>query len=891
MAKPVFLSMGGKSDAEFALKVKALLPDPMVYFYQRSGEEGVAFRSEIESEVRGCRLFVLFWSDDYFNSSHAKIELALFKKSVEAGLEADLLVVPTTRKYPNIQGKWTNPISSLEEIILGRWRYERAMYQGDDPQRVAENIRRKLAKARIIDRALVARPNLFSQFKLALTRPNFQTVQFGLIWGYEGDGRRTALRQYMNFSHVNLTPRYVPLDTMDGPEDLLLRLHENVSPTERLKVLEDAKEKKDGIAKAIRTALFLAGESKSYYVIALNRYAASDFRMIPNWLPEVFGSVALGNAPLAFIILPNAVTDNQMQKFPSAARIRVPGLEQEEMLELVHKLANEDSNPIRWTEERRALVARVSGGSAALCHAIMYAMSVEPTLEFLSNVADREADVFAANISALVGYLVKQFKDRKNDLLALRVIERLGATSKQTLDSIFASRGGAESYDLYQLREYGLVEHLSGDIYRIPPLVQRRLGDALWAAGFGKEEMDVVLREFASELLQEGDDYGAVFASNKVAAQLRTNTPVPDELDSYLTISTLFKAGLERYTNNEFSTAYDLFKKAMYKLQSGAIIDPIVQLEVARYFGLTSARLERFDAVSTAREFIKNSAVRFPQPQADSIVAFLSGFEYRVKGQYKYAVQSFETARDLLYKVRFAERQRGAVLTELSRALLRLSPPSFERAVSIANEAYVETKVVHNLNGLIRAMLARLEGEFFDGGREVFESEVEKVIALIDLLTEMCQRSGQDFHFVRRADLARIAAYQRKRSSKVEVIDLSEAIKFVRDALQLKKFSPTISKSWYLRVFDEKFDHSSSLMEECQLVLNDKEIQDRVYYKDALTILIILKARKDKDSARLLLRNHQNNVSDSYRSQLNNIIAINGRLGREISDYARYDRI
>lgn len=892
MAKPVFLSMGGEADTKFAKRVKDLLPDPMVYFYQRSGEEGVKFRPEIEAAVQGCRLFVLFWSESYFKSEHAKIELALFKKTIErTGRDADLLVVPTTRRHPNIQGKWKNPITSLEEDILGHWRFERAVFQGDDPQRVAENIRRKLAKARLIDRALVPRLNLIAQFDLALTRANYETAQFGFVWGFEGDGRRTALRQYMAGAHVNLTPRYVALDTTEGPEDLLLRLYDHASPKQRQAVLQLAESKKDGVAKAIRTALYTAGESKSYYVIVLSRFTASDSSPLPFWLADVFGSIPPGNSPIAFIVVSSPVSDAQMRYYPQGARIRVQGLDENEMNELVYKLSREDPNPARWTDERRSLVARISGSSPGLCHTIMYAMSTESSLEFLGRIANREAEIFSANISAIVNYIVSQFKGRHGDLLALRIIERLGATSKQTLDTIFSAQNEAESYDLYQLRDFGLVEHLSGDIYRVPPMLQRRLGDALWAAGPSKEEVDTVLGEFARRLIAEDDEYGAVFASNKVAAQLRTNTPVQAELTSYLTAATLYKAGLERYTNNEFVTAHSILQRALQRLQEGANIDAITQIEIARYYGLASARIENPEGVMKARAFLQDAGMRLRPAQAEAMVSFLDGFEARLQWRHTDAVRSFENAREQLEDVGSAERQRGAVLTELSRALLRIVPPNYNRAVSIAEEAYSQMKVVHNLNGLLRARLARLEGKFFNALLTDFEIEVAAINDYLELLTEMCERSGQDFHLVRRADLSRIITYRRKQSGELPILDLTEAIRFVEEAIMRKRFLPTLSHRWFLKMFDQASNHTLELIQETDEVLKATQIQDKAHFRDAVTIAVVARARLDQRQAKEMLNKHYDILADNHRRMLNQIINNHGKLSDEIDEYSRWDRI
>lgn len=888
MARPVFLSMAGKADTQFAKRVKDLLPDPMVYFYQRTGEEGVAFRTEIEREIQGCRLFVVFWSDDYLASDHSKWELALFKKLVQAGEDKDLLIVPTRRKHPNLQGKWKNPLTSLDEHTLGRWRLERAVYQGGDAERVAENIRRKLAKANLLDRALVSRPVLLSDIKIALSLPNYQTPHLVFISGLEGDGRRTALRQYMTSAHVNLTPRYVSLDTTEGPEDLFLKLHNTSTPQQRAEALQSAREQ-GNIGKAIRTRLFEVAESKSYYVIVLSRFTASDTGLLPFWLADVFGSLRPGNAPLVFLVVPGPISDAQKAHYSFAARLRIPGLDETEMAELVYKLAQEDRDPKRWTDQARAVVARVSGSSPSLCHAIMYSMSTEPTLQFLEKIAHHEANVFSANISALAGHLVRQFKDRPSDLLALRIIERLGLTSQQTLDEIFALHENLQPYDLYQLREYGLVERLSDDIYRIPPLLQRRLGDALWAAS-GREELDKSLLAFASKMLADGDEYGAVYASNKVAAQLRTSTAIPQELQLYLTTATLFKAGLDRYIRNEFSLAHSILQRAMRRLVEGDVVDPLTQIELARYYGLAAARLERFAEVKLACDFLRGSSVQARAPQAAAMVSFLEGFQARIAGDHRAAVTSFEQAKDRLSGVRYAERQRGAILTELSRSYLRVDPPRYDKAVAIAQQAYDQVRVVHNLSGLIRARLARLEGEYFaDDAR--FHGEVGEINVLLDVLTEMCERSGQDFHLVRRADLERLLAFKRKAMGEDAIRDLSRAIALADAALALRNMSQTVAQGWYLRVFDERIDHAEYLLKATEGVLKSADHSEPMNVRDALAVNVLVTARTNPQAAKATLRRFDKYVSMGLRSHLMKVISEKGHLGDSPESYSRFDRV
>lgn len=887
MTRPVFLSMGGKSDTKLAKKVKELLPDPMVYFYQHSGEEGVEFRPEIEAEINGCRLFVLFWSEEYFKSEHAKTELAMFKRLVAEGAAKDILVVPTKRKFPNIQGTWKNPLSSREEYILDRWRYERAVYESGDPTRIAENIRRKLEKAQIINRAMVPRPHLLAEIKKSLARPNFQTVQFALVSGYEGDGRRTAIRQHMESAHINLTPRYVPLDTTEGPEDLLLRILNNSNHSRRREILEGVK-KKGTHAKAIRTLLFESVESKNYYVIVLNRFTASDSGSLPSWLSDVFGNIGNGNAPIAFLVVPNPVTDSQKQYYPYAARIRIAGLDELEMDELVHKLVAEDKDPRRWTEDKMRIVVKISGSSPSLCQAIMYAMSTEPNLDFLDRIAQREAEIFSANISALVGYLVQQFKDRPGDILALRIVERLGIVSKRTLDEIFEIQGNIHPYDLYQLHEFGLIERLLDDTYRIPPLVQRRLGDALWASEIHKN-IDDLLLAFAKQMSFDEEDLSSVYASNKVTTQLRTLTSIPKNLELYVTTGTLFKTGLERYSKNEFDAAYTILQRAMRRLLEGAEIDSITQIEIARYYGLSAARQGQNNDVQIACDFLRGGNFQSRSSQAEAIALFLTGFQFRMEGRSREAVVNFEGAREKLRNIKFAERQRGAILTELSRAYLRLNPPQYDKAVATAQEAYDQTKVVHNLSGLIRAKISRFSA--YQIGSPQQQDDESNIRDLIALLTEMCQRSNQDFHLAREADLERVLAFKRKQSGDSKIIDLTKAIQLNTAALAIKRMDQTKSEIWVLKLFDQMHDHVDELITETTVALESEGEQDKTFLRNAAVVKIIATSRKNQGGARGLLRKYMRLMDDYYRRLVNRIIDEKGAVGESMEDYLSLDRI
>ena len=287
MIKPVFFSVGGKPDAEFARTVKKFLPDQLVYLYTTTGEEGVPFQPEIEAQIQGCRLFVVFWSGDYLVSEHACRELAFFRKTNENDPSKDraLLIVPRERGGPDIQSKWTNPITQkADEFVFGSWRSERALDIGSDAAKIAEHVKRKLEKAKVISSVLISRGHVVDSIKFGLAQPDFKQREFIFVSGLEGDGRRTAIRQFMLASYPNKTERQVSFDSAEASEDLLLRLMDSASmvSSDRDQVLKSIGNGSATTTKEIRKIIHNGRTNNSYYIISVDRFSGIDAPGLPH---------------------------------------------------------------------------------------------------------------------------------------------------------------------------------------------------------------------------------------------------------------------------------------------------------------------------------------------------------------------------------------------------------------------------------------------------------------------------------------------------------------------------------------------------------------------------------------------------------------------------------
>lgn len=674
MRTPVFLSVGGKRDVAFAKRVHEHLGDALAYHYQVTGEENIEFRSEIEAKINECDVFVVFWSDDYLQSEHACNELAYFRKLVETGpsLNKQLIVVPRDANGPDIQSKWINPITQKsDEFILARWRNERAVDVNADENHVAQLIKRKLQHLLVLSDVLIPRGWLTDQFKHEIARPDYLARELIFVTGHEGDGRRTSLRQYMLQSYPHRVERPVTLDSVDGPEDLLIHLMEVAALTAhaRAAIFQSIEDATSTTIKEIRKLLHTARDNKSFYTIAIDRFVAVDTVTIPTWLSDVLAVFANGNAPLVFVVTSSPVTDGLLAHYPHAGRVRVPGLEEGEMNELVHRLALEDPSPARWTAQKKQSVAVTSGSSPAMCKSVMRSMASEQTLDFVDQIAKRAETDFGQALGALMAHWVRYYADKRSDVLALRVIEKLGVTSKDVLDEILLPVTEVHGpIDLYTMRDQGLVEQLSDGIYRIPPLVQRRLGDALWGS-VNDGELNSLFNAFSKKILIAKSEFGAIYASNAAVVAARTGSPnIAPQYEQYLTLAMLFKTGLERYSNKEWTLAHRTLQRSMARLiNTTTTVDVTTQIEIARFAGLAAARCSKDQEVENSCVFLETQFAKSKRARSASAMAkFVRGFRNRVGRHWPVAIKDFEEALQLLENERYVERQRAAIYTELA---------------------------------------------------------------------------------------------------------------------------------------------------------------------------------------------------------------------------------
>lgn len=761
MKYPVFISMGGPSDAEYSREIQKLLGDQIAYHYQATGEEGVQFRAEIEAAIQSCTIFIVIWSEAYLKSDPAKIELAFFRKLSESSTTSnkDLIIIPRKQGIPDIQSKWKNPITQKDEFVLGEWRNTRALDAGVDAKRAATFVRKKLEAMNVIRDIVVPRGWLIDQLKNATVLQNYQAKELVFISGLHGDGRRTLLSQYMEQAYRHLTVRPITIDSVDGPDDLLVPLMDAASlgVSRRNEILATIQANPGSIIKEVRKILHEARTSRSYYAIVVDKFVGTDLTSIPHWMSQLFEVFKTGPAPLIFIITSNPVSESLLKHFPSATQQHVPGLEEDEMDQLVYQLSQEDPEPSRWTQEKRNLVARAAGSSPSLCKSIMHALRGEPNLDFVDRISARANENFGSALASLMAHWVRIYLDRKVDLAALRVIEKIGVTSKDALDEVmqpYCEKHGG--FDLYGLRSQGLIEQLADGLYRIPPLIQRRLGDALWTKSHQTiSDVDRLLEAFTQRITVAKTEYGAIYATNAINIALRAgHDELTPEYDAYLTTSMLFKAGLDHYRNGEPALANKILKRAMGRLKDNlGLVDITTKIEIARFAGLAAARSNDRLAIISACQYLERSFSSTKRRQSALAMSFfIKGFAARIGHLYIDAKEHYQTALHYLEQERFANRQRGAIYTELATTYLRLAPPDYMMALDFAKRAFEQNDVTHTLNAYIHTLIRFTFQSGSVTNNSTLTPYLKEIETLLQKLEARCVELSQDFSEFRRRE-------------------------------------------------------------------------------------------------------------------------------------------
>lgn len=887
MTHPVFFSFAGDAN-KLAVQLKNRFSDDMVYMYLRTGVDGTEFPDEILNELAQCKIFVLFLSKAYIANDAqrpwCRRELLNAVRRVESGSLKNVLIICTdeTKLDSKIVDPDTGNIIDALKPLRDVWR---AFPCPPDLRSVEHLISNELAQ--LLDTALpeLHRSPLEAQLRSALEIGNFQhKTPIVFVSGFHGSGRKTLIRSVMRSDFKHLTECPLPIDTVDGPEDLLRLIWGEVlqkTVGEQRKLMKDIAEQPLALSRYFNNLGAQLVARKVYIVLSKDEITDVG-ETIPGWFPEVLGVIKPDVQPLIFCTTPRPLSVSIKHKFVNMAEVTVPTLEDDESTKLVRMtISASDPTRIQRWEKHVGFILESGQNSPQLLVDIIKLASRRPSLDFLDQYVQVDIARFDQRVVRVLDWAWDQIKDKEEILLIFDILGSLGVAHFETLEELFEHTGKEFGQHLYSLIQLGLVEHLSESTYRIPPALRRKLNFYILNPELRKKTQDL-LKRYARNIKIGADENGGITLSNSIQIRLSTDADIPPEDLVFVTGAMLFKAGWQRYRRRQHGPALGLFKRAFVQIKQ--IRDDSTKIEVARYLGLAAAREGVDTDVELACTYLSRGidfAIRM-RDRAHATALFIRGFSCRQNQEFSDACSFFEESLSILPPTPNNAHQRSQILNEFVQCLLKLDNPDYCHAVTLSRQLVGLRETPNNLDVLLRALLAQT---YHDPNLSEKEKQLNfsEINTLEDQLRVKCESGNLSFYAFRVVSRLEEEALERVRVGNLPFggLDLSESIRICSDAYEALQEEALLCKKWDLLLHTEKNRDWAALHSEVTTHLTSGQL-NRIGKSIATRIRILTHDFSNPSNAAVArgeLDKYRNNktlpkqIAEELRRKLNDVIS------------------
>jgi hypothetical protein len=818
MTHPVFFSFAGDTKS-LADRIKSRFADDLVYTYTRSGVDGTDFPEEILTTLAQCSVFVIFWSKAYVAADQTRPwcrrELITAGRRVDSGslkhyiiLQCDETPLNTPIINPD-DGRLVDGLKPFRDT-------SRAFPSPINVKSVESFLSSELAQLMADNLPILPRPNYQQLLRAALdTGTHFARTPVVFVSGFNGTGRKTLIRSVMSSDFRHLTEFVISIDDADGPEDLLRLIWGEVL---QKPVAEQRRMMKEGSSQPLVLARYFKqlGEQleslRGYLVISKTEFSDVG-EVAPQWITEYLGSISPRVQPLIFYTIPRPLPPAISCAMANISEVAVPSLEDDESERLVEMTiaACDPRRMGRWQPHFNFIVESGSNSPKLLVDIVRLA-SRRASLDFLEQNVKNDLARFDQYVVQVLDWAWPQIREREGSLLLLDVLNSLGVAHIDTFKELFSSAIPDFGQYLYDLVQFGVIEHLNESTYRIPPALRRKLNFYLINAELRKKTNDL-LKQYARRVEIGRDQFGGVALTNAIQIYLGSDTEISPEDAAFVTAAMLFKAGWQRYRRGQHASALSLLRRAFVKLDD--VKDEGARLEIAQYFGLAAAREASGADIDNACSYLArayNFSAR-TQPKALASSHFIRGLYYRREQQYADAVSFFESALDTLSETSGRERLKSQILNELVLCLLRVSRPDYGRAVSLAKELCKMRETPNSLDVLLRALLAQT---YFDEqvSDSIKQSNKDEIIRREEDLRIKCEGSNLSFYTFRLIDRLEKEAVAQVDDQPFGTLDLTAPIRICQSAYDILQEETLLCRKWDLMFRTERGRDWARLHEE-----------------------------------------------------------------------------
>ena len=689
---PIFFSVSS-NDANFAEEIWHKLPADWAYIYTKNGEEGVHMWDEISRrELPRSKLLVVFWSENYVNADGCIREILQAK-----GLVLQGQLRPIVLRLDDFPIKWTKDLDEQHRPVFNALK---AMldYRTSSPNievQQAFNLVQRAAEPFLkSDHPVLPRHELQQTLRKVIKKDRFNCYPAIWVSGYNGIGRETLIRIFNNSFAPNGRGIVVEVDESSLPKQVLLRIESEAFDSNRERLLELNASAGNDSPKAVVDAVERVFTAGNFLIFRHSRVVEENVEL-PEWIDDVVNSLSPSNRPKLYIISQLPLSGERRSRNREAlVAQRVPSVDEHQLVELCNQLIGHyDNNPERWSDEEIEKIVRSSGGTIGFLVSLVRACSGIEDFDQIDQLIETDGRNFAAAITIYVRWAFSQLREFEDEQRTLLFLNDVSPCDVVDLEKVVAPRRSVLRV-LGKLLDLGLIEREGDNLYRLTPLLARRLSTDLL-----RPELLAWLREALLEFLKnpvdfEADEHDYLRIESRIKASMLTESgDLPDDVVGFVSAAHWLQAGIRLYHARRREPAYRILKKAFAKRSKFTVSS---QNELIRYFCLSATRNRQYAESEMGISLLDRTH------NTKGIAAFLRADILEHQRRFSEAIKEYLNAVELN---RGNRTRLERTYRPLVKCILYSHRPDFGLAKFYADEAVELRRTVFSLMTVSRVLL------------------------------------------------------------------------------------------------------------------------------------------------------------------------------------------
>lgn len=693
---PIFFSVSGQN-IEFAEETWNFFPDDWVYLYSKTGRHGVRMWDEIGlEELPNSKVVVVFWSKDFPDSPGCVREIKQAVTLYRSGSH-----IPVILRLDDYPLSWREGMNEGQKPVfdalkpLADFRASNLNVSVEQAKALISEVAEPMLKS---DHPRMPRHDLVKALRKVLEKDRFSLVPACWVSGFNGVGRENLIRSMNRDLIPNGLGFVLEVNEATLPRQLYLRIESEAFRADIARLKQMSESPDDDDLQLLADAVERIAASGNFLILRHSRVVQEAVEL-PEWIDDFAAKLQPATRAKLFLISQLPLTGQRLVKSRDfMVPFRVSTIDEEQMTDFCYQLIGYfDQNPQRWREEDVARIVRASGGTVGFLVSLVRSATRIENFDDIDAMLAHENERMAESISAYLSWAFGQLRGDSEEQKTLIFLNDVSPCHIADLEAAVKPVGSMLRV-LSRLIDFGLVERETDELYRLTPLLARRLSTALirpelikWVA---EAQRDFASRPFEARLSNQHSNHEYIRLESKIQAGLLSGSvDLPEGITGFVSAAHWFQAGIRLYHARKYKPAFRLLLKAHEKRNH---FRDASRMEIDRYFCLSATRMRKYDVAKACIQRLTGDHRSKP------IAVFLKADLHEYKREFREAIFAYEEALKLNSD---KDRRREFIYRPLIRCILRSKQPDYARAEQLAKEYVGLTRTVFSLLSRARVYL------------------------------------------------------------------------------------------------------------------------------------------------------------------------------------------